>query len=126
LASHTKAITDTFEQTVSDWQGNVLTGDHRPSVKVEIVGDYPVLAIPHDAPVVKRVQKAASIAGKKLEYIVAGGGSDANIFCGHDLPTAIIATGMDKVHTIDEQLDLNDLISLTELVHALVIATDHD
>ncbi len=124
LASHTKAITDTFEQTVSDWQGNNLNGDHRPSVKVEIVGDYPVLAIPHDAPVVKRVQKAAAIANKKLEYIVAGGGSDANIFCGHDLPTAIVATGMDKVHTIDEQLDLNDLISLTELVHALIIATD--
>lgn len=124
LASHTKTITDIFQRTVSDWQGNTLTGEHRPSVKVEIVGDYPVLAISHDAPVVKRVQKAAILAGKNLKYIVAGGGSDANIFCGHDLPTAIVATGMNKVHTIDEQLDLNDLISVTELVYALAIATD--
>ena len=54
-----------------------------------------------------------------MEYIVAGGGSDANIFCGYGLPTAIIGTGMNKVHTVEEQQDLNDLVSLTELLHAM-------
>ena len=50
---------------------------------------------------------------------MAGGGSDANIFNGFGLPTAIVATGMNKVHTVNEQLDLNDLVNLTELLFAL-------
>jgi tripeptide aminopeptidase len=52
---------------------------------------------------------------------VAGGGSDANILNSFGLPAAIIATGMTKVHTTDEQLDLNDLVSLTELVYAIAL-----
>ena len=87
--------------------------------KFDIVDDYPALTIADDTPVIKRIKKASKLAGKTLKYIVAGGGSDANIFCGYGLPTAIIATGMNKVHTVDEQLDLNDLVSLTELLHAL-------
>jgi len=123
LTSYTNEIICTFEETVANWQGNTMTGDKRPSAKVEIVGDYPVLAITRDAAVVKRVQKASAVTGKTLQYVKAGGGSDANIFGGYNLPTAIIATGMDKVHSVDEQLDLADLVSLTELIHALAMAS---
>jgi tripeptide aminopeptidase len=119
LSFYTKEILDTFERTVADWQGNPATGEKRPSIKFDIVDDYPALTIAGDTPVIKRIQKASKHLGKTLQYIVAGGGSDANIFCGYGLPTAIIATGMNKVHTVDEQLDLNDLVSLTELLHAL-------
>jgi tripeptide aminopeptidase len=119
LALYTKEILDTFEKTVADWQATPTTGDKRPSIAFDVVDDYPALAIAGDTPVIKRIQKASELAGKTLQYIVAGGGSDANIFCGYGLPTAIVATGMNKVHTVDEQLDLNDLVSLTELLHAL-------
>lgn len=119
LHLYTKEILDIFERTVGDWQGTQATGDKRPSVKLEIIGDYPALTIAEDTPVIQRVKKAAKHTVKTLQYIIAGGGSDANIFCGFGLPTAIIATGMSKVHTVDEQLDLNDLVSLTELLHAL-------
>lgn len=121
LNLYTKEILDTFERTIALWQGSSATGDKRPAITFDIVDDYPALTIAGDTPVIKRVEKAASLAGKTLQYIVAGGGSDANIFCGFGLPTAIIATGMNKVHTVDEQLDLNDLLSLTELLHALTI-----
>ena len=94
-------------------------GDKRPSIKFDIISDYPALSIAEDTPVIKRIQQASATIGKTLRYIVAGGGSDGNIFCGYGLPTAIIATGMNKVHTLEERLDLNDLVSLTELIHAL-------
>ena len=71
-------------------------------------------------PVVERVRKAGARLDRNLEFLIAGGGSDANIFCSYGLPTAIVATGMDKVHTTDEQLNLNDLASLTELLYVLV------
>ena len=119
LAKYTEEIFHTFEKIVADWQGNPATGDNRPSVDIEIIGDYPPLSIAEDAPVLLRIKKAAAACGKELRYIVAGGGSDANIFNGFGLPTAIVATGMNKVHTVNEQLDLNDLVNLTELLFAL-------
>lgn len=119
LDRYTKEILNSFEKTVAKWQGDPTVGDKRPSIKFDIVDDYPALSIADDTPVIKRIKKASKLAGKKLKYIVAGGGSDANILCGYDLPTAIIATGMNKVHTVDEQLDLNDIVNLTELLHAL-------
>jgi len=119
LVVYTKEIRHAFEKTVADWQSTPATGDKRPSMTFTIVNDYPALTIPDDTPVLKRMRNATAMAGKKVQYIVAGGGSDANIFCGYGLPTAIVATGMSKVHTVDEQLDLNDLVNLTELLYAL-------
>ncbi len=119
LARYTEEIFKTFQKIVADWQGNPETGDNRPSVVIDIVDDYPPLAIAEDAPVLLRIKKAAGACNKKLRYIVAGGGSDANIFNGVGLPTAIVASGMNKVHTVNEQLDLNDLVNLTELLFAL-------
>ncbi len=119
LARYTEEIFRTFQKVVADWQGNPATGDNRPSVAIDIVDDYPPLAIAEDAPVLLRIKKAAGACCKELRYIVAGGGSDANIFNGVGLPTAIVASGMNKVHTVNEQLDLNDLVNLTELLFAL-------
>ncbi len=119
LARYTEEIFNVFQKIVTDWRGNPATGDHRPSVAIEIVDDYPPLTIAEDAPVLQRIRKAAGACGKDLRYIVAGGGSDANIFNGFGLPTAIVASGMNKVHTVNEQLDLNDLVNLTELLYAL-------
>lgn len=119
LSLYTKEILETFEKIVADWQDNPATCGKRPSIKFDIIDDYPALTIADDTPVIKRIKSASRHLKKTLKYIVAGGGSDANIFCGYGLPTAIIATGMNKVHTVDEQLDLNDLVSLTELLFAL-------
>jgi tripeptide aminopeptidase len=122
LQQYTREIYDIFEQTIDEWQGSPLLNGEKPSVAIDIIADYPVLSIDAESPVVQRVKRGAELAGKELHYIVAGGGSDANIFNSHGLPTVIIATGMNKVHTVDEQLDLNDLVSLTELLHGLTAA----
>ena len=119
LARYTDEIFTVFQNTVNNWQGHPATGSNRPSVAIDIVNDYLPLAIAEDAPVLQRIKKAAGACRKELRYIVAGGGSDANIFNGFGLPTAIVATGMNKVHTVNEQLDLNDLVNLTELLYAL-------
>ena len=119
LIHYTEEIFNTFQRCVAEWQGSPATGDNRPSIAIEIVDDYPPLTIADDAPVLMRIKKAAGACHKELRYIVAGGGSDANILNGFGLPTAIVATGMNKVHTVNEQLDLNDLVNLTELLYAL-------
>jgi len=85
--------------------------------------EYPALRLNSDDPALIRIKRAEMALGRPLEYQIAGGGSDANIFNSFGLPTAIIATGMDQVHTSDEQLDLNDLIRLTELLFAIMTSS---
>ncbi len=127
LAEHTRQITRTFQQVIDKSplpptaQGN---GTPRltpaPSVTITIQLDYPAMHLEPADPVLARVQEAGMLLGRKLDSQIAGGGSDANIFNSFGLPTAIIATGMDKVHTTDERLDLRDLIRLTELLFTIV------
>ncbi len=120
LARYTADIKTIFETTVAEWQtppGNIL----RPKVKIEALSEYPAMLLSMDSPVIRRIRSAGESIGKKIDFVVAGGGSDANIFNGFGLPTAIVATGMTKVHTTEEQLDLNDLVSITELILAAAV-----
>jgi len=93
-----------------------------PSVEIKVHLEYPAMRLELSDPVLTRVKQAGINLGRNLEFDIAGGGSDANILNSFGLPTAIIATGMDKVHTTDECLDLKDLIRLTELLFAIVMA----
>ena len=122
LAFYTDEIKQAFQKAVDTWQPTAMTEGHRPEFTMTAVADYPSLSIPPEAPVLQRLQKGAALVNKEIRQIVAGGGSDANIFCGKGFQTAIIATGMNKVHTVDEQLDLGDLCSLTELLLGIVRA----
>jgi len=44
------------------------------------------------------------------------GGSDANVYNAKGVPSIVIATGMDKIHTHDEFVSRKDLIDTTMLV----------
>jgi tripeptide aminopeptidase len=119
LTAYTEEIETTFRNVVRGWTTQ-FGGAKQPSVTISVESEYPVMRLADDDPVVTRVKKAGELLNRGIEFQVAGGGSDANIFNSYGLTTAIIATGMNKVHTVDECLDLNDLFSLTELLLAIV------
>lgn len=120
LAKHTKQIADTFQQAVDEWDGLLAEQGVRPSVDLQILNDYPAMHLDASHPVIKKAKAAGVKIGQDQNFIVGGGGSDANIFNSFGLPTAILATGMNKVHTTDECCDLNDMVILTKLIYALV------
>ncbi len=119
LAHYSNEITEVFTRAVNDWRPPNPQIDKRPEITIDIDSDYPSLSLPEGDPVLRRLESAAEKIGKNLQYMVAGGGSDANIFCSNGKQTANIATGMAKVHTVDEQLDLRDLVELVELLFAM-------
>jgi len=151
LIEHTEEIKRTFQQVIECWPlppvalhppmeqatlGNpcpAASGGHPspsplspvpeslPSVEISIHSEYPAMHLELHEPVIKHVKEAAQKLGRTLTFEVAGGGSDANIFNSFGLATAIIATGMNKVHTTDECLDIKDLIRLTELLYAIAV-----
>jgi tripeptide aminopeptidase len=122
LAEYTEEIKAIFTKTAAEWPVPENSEIQQPSVNFEVNADYPAMRLSEDDVVVKTAVAAGQRLHRDISLVLAGGGSDANIYNGYGLSTAIIATGMDKVHTTDERLDLNDMVSLTELLHA--IATD--
>lgn len=120
LAFFTEEIESTFKQTAAKWP--VDDESKRPSVQLKVESDYPAMKLSEDDTVIQTVKAAGHTLGREITLVIAGGGSDANIYNGYGLSTAIIATGMNKVHTTDECLDLNDMVSLTELL--LTISTE--
>lgn len=151
LIEHTEEIKRTFQQVIECWplppvalhppmeQATLgcpcpaASGGHPspsplspapeslPSVEISVHSEYPAMHLELHEPVIKHVKEAAQKLGRTLDFEVAGGGSDANIFNSFGLATAIIATGMNKVHTTDECLDMKDLIRLTELLYAIAV-----
>ncbi len=118
LDAYTREIESTFRNVVKGWSAQIRNGKH-PSVEVAVETEYPCMYLEDDDPTILRVRRAGNLLEREILFQIAGGGSDANIFNSYGLKTAIIATGMDKVHTTDECLDLRDLVSLTELLLAV-------
>lgn len=116
----TAEIREIFTATLAAWTDPSGEAKGTPSVTVEVRQDFPVMCLDREAPVIRRVDAAARSIGLDLTFEKAGGGSDANIFNGHGLATAIIATGMAQVHTTDEQVELQDMVDLTRLLIALL------
>ncbi|MBQ9573320.1 MAG: M20/M25/M40 family metallo-hydrolase [Acidaminococcaceae bacterium] len=68
--------------------------------------------------------KLAAAAAEKLGFPVStgftGGCSDANFLCGMGLPSVLLATGMDKIHTTEERLALEDLYNAARWVLGII------
>jgi len=119
----TEEIRAIFTATVAAWTDPTGSAKGTPAVSVEVHQDFPVMQLQRQDRVLQRVEAAARSIGMELSYERAGGGSDANIFNGHGLATAIIATGMTNVHSTREQVELQDMVDLTRLLVALLTET---
>ncbi|MCF6289513.1 MAG: M20/M25/M40 family metallo-hydrolase [Desulfobacterales bacterium] len=116
LNALTEEVKETFYQVVDDWSGHCDKAAGKSGVAVTVVQEYPVMKLARDAPVIQR----AARAGRDLAFRTAGGGSDANILTSKGYDCAIIGTGMTKVHTTDETIELADMIRCAGLVMGIL------
>jgi tripeptide aminopeptidase len=120
LAEHTAFIKSIFQEEVDRWKNPAGIVAGKPTLNFTIIDDYPVLKLDRKSDVIKRVLTAAAALDMDLDLVIAGGGSDANIFNGYGIPCAILSTGMDKVHSTDETITLSDMALTSELVLAIL------
>ena len=88
--------------------------------EVEIVEEYRGYTLTETDPVVAVAARAARALGLPTSLKESGGGSDANIFNGHGVPTVVLATGMEAIHTHDEFCRLSDMVLDTKWVLQIV------
>ena len=116
----TREMEESFGQTIADWQDPTGTARGIPSVDFKAELDFPLMRLDRRDAVIVEIERVARAIDMELDFEVAGGGSDANIFNGYGLETAIIATGMTHVHSTKEQVSLQDMTDLTRLILALL------
>lgn len=120
LEQHTEHIKSVFQKEIDSWSDPDGYVAGRPSLNFSIIDDYPILKLDRESAVIKRVEEAAASIGADLNYVVAGGGSDANIFNSYGIQCAILSTGMDKVHSTRETITLSDMALTADLIMAIL------
>lgn len=89
-------------------------------MEVREEGVAPAVFLREDEPAVKMAADAAKKCGFEVKYQFTGGCSDANHLCGMGLPSVMLATGMDKIHTTKEQLAEVDLYDTCRWTLAII------
>jgi tripeptide aminopeptidase len=120
LKEHTEHIRAVFQDEIDNWAPARGNPGARPSLQFTVIDDYPVMKLAQESAVIQRVEAAARSRGLQLEYVVAGGGSDANIFNSYGLQCAILSTGMERVHSTRETIKLSEMALTAELVLAIL------
>lgn len=92
------------------------------TAKVEVIHEYGTYYINEDDPVMVIAKKAAVAAGLTPRLRESGGGSDGNVFNNYGIPTVVLSTGMQKIHTHDEFCTISDLVKDTHWVLEVVRA----
>ena len=97
---------------------SVRVGDRSYQARVEAQVDrqYSRLDVRDDASIVRLVQAAAVATGRSCPTRGTGGGSDANVFAERGLEVANLACGMREIHTVNEWVDVRDLVLTAGLV----------
>lgn len=89
-------------------------------VEIEVNRSYPAFHVAEDHPVIEMAKAAATKIGLKAEVSATGGGSDVHFLNEGGLQAVNLATGMNKVHTTDEQILIGDLVDTARFVAAIV------
>lgn len=102
---------DAFESAAEEMGG-------RAEVEIEVM--YPGFKYGEGDHVVEIAKKAAAKIGRPSELLHSGGGSDANVIAGFDIPTVNLAVGYEEIHTTNERMPIEELNKLAEMVIAII------
>jgi tripeptide aminopeptidase len=91
------------------------------TVDIDHVRHYSGYEVPEDAPVAQVARRASEALGLNPFFRTTLGGSDANVYNAKGLPTVVVATGMDKIHTHEELISRQDLIDTAKLAYQLLL-----
>jgi tripeptide aminopeptidase len=119
LEAQTDHMRERFEAAVRGRSVHVGGRERTAGVEIAVERQYDPLDIPAGASIVSLVTGAARAIGRTCPTRSTGGGSDANIFAARGLEVANLACGMREIHTVNEWVDVRDLV----LTAALVLET---
>ncbi|UOE95965.1 M20/M25/M40 family metallo-hydrolase [Alkalihalobacillus sp. LMS39] len=106
-----EAMKSAFETTAKEMG---TTAD----VHVEVM--YPGFKLGDGDEVVEVAKKAMEAIGRTPRLLKSGGGSDANIISGFNIPTVNLGVGYEEIHTKNERMPIQELVKVSEAIVAIV------
>ena len=116
LEAQSRHMRACFDQAVARHRVAGDGREHAARVEARIDRDYDRLALGEDARIVRLVHRAAAALGTPFRTRATGGGSDANVFTGRGLEVANLACGMRAIHTVNEWVDVKDIVATAALL----------
>ncbi len=101
-----------FERAAREWGAEVTIDHHR---------HYGAYYVPEDSPVVQVAMAASRNLGFDASLRTTLGGSDANIYNTKGVPSIVVATAMEKIHTHEEFITRQGLIDTARLTYEIVL-----
>ncbi|MBI4723167.1 MAG: M20/M25/M40 family metallo-hydrolase [Candidatus Stahlbacteria bacterium] len=89
-------------------------------IETKVEREYTKFYIPVESTIIQNVIEAGRKIGIEIETKIGGGGSDANIFNEKGIETLVIGTGMQKVHTKQEFIKIQDIILGAKLLLEII------
>lgn len=89
--------------------------EHGAEVKIDHHRHYHAYNLDPASEVVRVAQEASRRLSFEPTLRTTLGGSDANVYNRKGVPTIVVATGMDKIHTHDEFISRKDLVDTARL-----------
>lgn len=90
------------------------------TVEIQTQLMYPAFSFSANDPVIQLAEKAAESIGITTSLVPSGGGSDANIINGLGIPTVNLGIGMEKVHSVEEYISVENLRKTAEYTVAMI------
>lgn len=90
--------------------------EYGAKIEIEFRNDYPLLKSKDDLAFAKDFAKVYDKFDLEPEFIIIGGGSDANFFAQEDFNSLIIGVGMTNAHTTQEYLKLDEMYMATKVI----------
>jgi tripeptide aminopeptidase len=111
MQAQVQKMKDAFESVAGQMGG-------KADVSVEVM--YPGFKFGAGDEVVEIAKKAATKINRPCELQKSGGGSDANVFNGLNIPTVNLAVGYEEIHTTNERIPVEELYKLGEMTLAII------
>jgi tripeptide aminopeptidase len=108
---------DTLDQQISHMKQRFLDAATQWGARVEFnhVRHYRSYHVDENEAVVKVARQASRNLNLQPDLRTTLGGSDANVFNAMGVPSIVVATGMEKIHTHDEHISRSDLVETARL-----------
>lgn len=111
LEAQTQHMVDAFKQAADDFGAEI---------EIKTKRMYDAFNVDENDEIVNLVKKAFTNIGIEAAVISTGGGSDTNILNANGIKAVNLSVGMEKAHTLEEHVAIEDLMSSAEMVVEIV------
>jgi tripeptide aminopeptidase len=109
-------------QTKCMAQGFIAAAERRgATVDVDVERAYNSYKLTEEEPVVARLMRACRAVGVEPNLVPSGGGSDVNVLNAHGIRVVNLSTGMSDVHSTDEHIAIDDMVTCAEIALQFVL-----